>query len=307
MTEENNLQNLKIVDPETKKSLQRIDIQNINISFIEAINKLDYTGLTFKDITALWTDPKSNKFYLEVAKIPVLIKEIFIFEKDNKFFPSAKRSEFNPFMISNYNNNDFYREYEKIVSFKTDYFYIEIMNFLKSNSNDNVNVVELLSSDGATISSLKKKLNMVNFIAVDIDFSSLKKISHSQIICADVNYLPLQNNSIDIFFSNSFHHIPETAQVAWNEVLISLKNNGAFFGVETQGIISKIILNIINFLPYIFIPKKFWEIKNEYNLISNWLSISLQTRFKTLGSDFNLQYRKNLNYIFYKFKKFNEN
>ncbi len=297
---------IKFADPESKKPLTRISIENIKFQIFDAINKLNYVNLEHNDVTALWLNQTDNKYFLEVDYIPIFIKEIYLIKQDNKILISEKRSLFNPFEIMNYNNINFYHNYEKIVNFKTRYFEKKIKSLYSTRNNNLINAVELMSSEGSTIESLKKNINNVKFVALDIDFKALKNTNNYTAVCADVNFLPFENNSIDIFFSNSFHHIPETALNAWEGVYSSLKENGNFYGVETQGLFSKIVLYFFNIFPYTLIPKSFWEIKNEYKLISSWLSIPLNKRFRMSKINFSLKFKKNLFYIFYEFKKKND-
>ena len=114
--------NIKFADPESKKPLIRISIENIKFQISSAINKLNYVNLKHNDVTALWLNQTDDKYFLEVNYIPIFIKEIYLIKQDNEILISEKRSVYNPFEITDYNNINFYHNYEKIVNFKTRYF-----------------------------------------------------------------------------------------------------------------------------------------------------------------------------------------
>ena len=199
-----------------------------------------------------------------------------------------------------------YEQYkEGMAAFKYSFF-LDI--FSKSLKKDMV-VVDLISADGGLIKDLyaagHKVDPSINYIATDIDFSALKLLKEANpninCICADATKVFARESSIDLCFSNSIHHVPDASDIVFTNIENTLTKDGKFVGVESQGLLSRIIILVMFLLPKPLIPKYFSEIYDERHLIKKWLSTSIKRRLKVVRSPRIL--KNKLFHVFYMFEK----
>ena len=182
----------------------------------------------------------------------------------------------------NLTDKDWYTNYDKIVDFKKK----DILKILNSNKNLKGNLVEYLSSSGELITYLKDnaKINLSNFIALDLDFYALKELAQRDpsiiTVCSDATVNIFKDNSISFATSNSMHHIPDHTKDFYKDVNNILEENGIFVGIESQGFLSKFIINIISILPKNIIPYTIKEIHTERHEIKKWLKKSIYKRLE---------------------------
>ena len=182
---------------------------------------------------------------------------------------------------------DWYDEYkEKYVSFKYEYF----GNVLKEALKKDMVVVDLISADGNLIKYLFdigcQRESSVTYIATDIDFSALKSLKETNssinCICSDATKRFATESSLDLCFSNSIHHVPDASDLVFKNIEIALNKGGQFVGVESQGLLSKILILAMFVLPKGLIPKDFIEIYYERHLIKKWLFTPIRQRLKVV-------------------------
>jgi ubiquinone/menaquinone biosynthesis C-methylase UbiE len=222
---------------------------------------------------------EDRKYFYPICSNVVMMLDGYYFHKNQLV---NEKNSFNPFEMFNLTDKDWYTNYDKIVDFKKK----DILKILNSNKNSKGNLVEYLSSSGELITYLKDnaKINLSNFIALDLDFYALKELAERDpsiiTICSDATVNIFQDNSISIATSNSMHHIPDYTKAFYKDVTNILEKDGIFVGIESQGILSKIIINIISILPKKIIPYSIKEIHTERHDIKKWLKKSIYERLE---------------------------
>lgn len=222
---------------------------------------------------------EDRKYFYPICSNVVMMLDGYYFHKNQLI---NEKNSFNPFEMFNLTDKDWYTNYDKIVDFKKK----DILKILNSNKNSKGNLVEYLSSSGELITYLKDnaKINLSNFIALDLDFYALKELAERDpsiiTICSDATVNIFQDNSISIATSNSMHHIPDYTKAFYKDVTNILEKDGIFVGIESQGILSKIIINIISILPKKIIPYSIKEIHTERHDIKKWLKKSIYERLE---------------------------
>ena len=76
------------------------------------------------------------------------------------------------------------------------------------------------------------------------------------------------------------HHIPDYTKSFYSNINRILTKDGMFIGIESQGFLSKIVINIISMLPKKMIPSSIKEIHTERFEIKKWLNKSIYIRLK---------------------------
>ena len=122
-------------------------------------------------------------------------------------------------------------------------------------------------------------------VAVDLNFWALFNGNTSGIhkVCADATIACFGPCSIDCAFSNSMHHIPTQSTRFYRDILVSLKSGGRFVGIETQGLLAKLALNMVLCMPRFAMPHSFRNIDDERNLLREWLRVPIEKRLTDAG------------------------
>ena len=222
---------------------------------------------------------KSNTYYYPICSNVLIFLNGYYF-KNNEFV--HENTSLDPFQMFTTTDKEWYKNYDEIVSFKKN----DILKIVNSNSGLDGTLVEYLSSSGELITYIKKyaQVNIKNYVAVDLDYYALKELAENDpsilTICSDATVDIFRKDSISIGISNSIHHIPEYTKTFYENVYKSLATNGLFIGIESQGFLSKIIINFISGFPRKMIPYVIKEIYNERVFIKKWLGISIFVRLK---------------------------
>lgn len=209
-----------------------------------------------------------------------------------------------PFSIIEDNDAEWYEYYDNIVDFKR----TEIRSNIKGDNLVKKNLVEHMSSSGALIKFLKNTLDddFENYIATDLDFYALKELNEKDkdiiCICCDSTTSIFKKGTISIATSNSVHHVPLLTDNFYTNVYDSLDTDGKFIGVESQGILAKIVIYTIAFLPKWIIPYTFKEIHTEQNLLKSWNSLKILSRLKMIPSE-HINIKKLPFHVVYSFTK----
>lgn len=196
----------------------------------------------------------------------------------------------------------FYNKYSKLVSFKSRFFAKQIRD------EDNT-ILELLSGPGDNIDSISRYIDLSKkeVICLDLDKEALLACKQKgyHVLYKDVNNMELKKESIDLFISNSLHHIPTTVENVLKEQIIpALKDGGRMIGVEGNGPLALFIINCISLLPKFIINRSIIlrEFYNERNEIRNFLKLN----FSNVLSQLNLKkltVKKSFLYLFYVMEK----
>ncbi len=98
-------------------------------------------------------------------------------------------------------------------------------------------ILDLGAGTGLLSQQLTKRFSNSKIICLDFAQQSLKHNSSSSKICANANYLPLLNNSVDMITSNLMMQWCPDLNTLFSECFRVLKNNGLFlfstFGPDT--------------------------------------------------------------------------
>lgn len=197
-----------------------------------------------------------------------------------------------------------YDRYAAFVSFKTRFF----AHFIRPTDK---HVVELLSGPGANMDLLHHftDLSAKKITCLDLDRSALDechKKGYATLFC-DVNNLRSQiaDESIDVFLSNSFHHVPSTVEkVIKEQVMPCLKKGGRLVGVEGYSILAKIFMKLITWLPQSIIKKSLFltEFYAERNEITKFLGLNFEQILRSVNAS-SVKIKKGFVYIFYVIEK----
>jgi hypothetical protein len=291
-------------------TLRRIDVANTSVSFQKNVERLfdeKLWGAPWDKLTGWWTIDQLDHtiYYPEIVGIPVLISDVsFFLFNDGRVEIKSQKPLLNPFAFHENTNPEFYRKYETTVKFKTEYVLSKIPQRARI-------IVELLSSEGITLREIQKKninREVSVFIAVDLDLYALINAQSNGLIavCGDLRNWIFQANCIDFFFSNSMHHIPNDTTLVYQYIIDSLTSSGTFAGIESQGSISKVLLFLIGHFPTPFLPFLLKEIKEEYELLSDWLSIPIEERLRKAKISKEMsELSSNMTHVFYSISKVN--
>lgn len=236
------------------------------------------------DVEFFMANESTSAFYPVCSNVLIFL-EGYYFNSSGKILSNTT---LNPFSIIDENDADWYENYDDIVDFKRN----EIVSRIKAHKSKKENLVEHMSSSGALICFLKNNLkkDFRNYIATDLDFFALKELSERDrdviCICCDSTKSIFKDNVISIATSNSVHHVPDLSDSFYKNVFLSLDNKGKFIGIESQGILAKIIIYTISLLPKKFIPYAFKEIHTEQALLKSWNSKTIKKRLDIIPSAF---------------------
>lgn len=245
---------------------------------------------------------QSNQYFYPVCQGVVIIMEGFFFDSNSKLVGESK---LNPFTQHEETDSNWYDNYANVVSFKNS----EIKEAIRDYGLLEGAVVEYMSSSGALIIDIYQEFKGVFncFIAIDADFIALKKLNktenHVSTICCDATKNIFKENSIAVSMSNSVHHIPEHTNKFYKNIYSSLVDKGMFVGIESQGVLAKWLINIINILPEYVIPYTFKEVHVERALLSQWLKTKVLDRLRFAGIDKNINLKSYMFHIRYLFNK----
>jgi hypothetical protein len=255
-----------------------------NLSFVELNDEyLKNIAQKFENIYQIKVEAfminKGKNYYYPICSNVLMLLNGYYFKDDELVNDNAS---LNPFEMFNSTDKEWYKNYDKIVDFKKK----DILKNINNLDGSNDNLVEYLSSSGELITYLKEhsKVNIKNYIAVDLDYFALKELSESDpsilSICCDATVNIFQENSISIATSNSIHHIPDFTKSFYSDINRILTKDGIFIGIESQGLLSKIVINIVSILPKKIIPYAIKEIHTERFDIKKWLNKSIYARLK---------------------------
>jgi len=222
---------------------------------------------------------EGNAYYYPICSNVLILLNGYYFKDDELVINNGL---LNPFAMFNSTDKEWYKNYDKIVDFKKK----DILENINNLDGSNDNLVEYLSSSGELITFLKKysTANIKNYIALDLDYFALKELAENDSsiisICCDATVNIFQENSISIATSNSMHHIPDYTKSFYSNINRILTKDGMFIGIESQGFLSKIVINIISMLPKKIIPYSIKEIHTERFEIKKWLNKSIYIRLK---------------------------
>jgi hypothetical protein len=271
-------------------------MKNRDFDFLKCLStgdKLSYSGLetehlkniaqkfesTYQiEVDAFLVNESQSHYYPICSNVLMLLNGYYF--RDEQFVND--NAALNPFAMFNSTDKEWYKNYDKIIDFKKK----DILENINNLDGANNNLVEYLSSSGELITFLKKysKIDIKNFIALDLDYFALKELAEEDpsilSICCDARVNIFQENSIAIATSNSMHHIPDFTKAFYSDINRILTKNGMFIGIESQGFLSKIIINMISVLPKKLIPYSIKEIHTERLDIKKWLKKSIYTRLK---------------------------
>lgn len=229
-------------------------------------------------VDAFMVDKGENYFYPICSNVIVMLNGYYF--KESELIND--NSSLDPFEMFNTTDKEWYANYDKIVDFKKK----DTLKIINDRGKSNDNLVEYLSSSGELITYIKEhsKIDIENYIAVDLDYFALKELAERDpsiiAICCDATVNVFQKNSISIATSNSLHHIPDYTKDFYMSLDRILTSDGIFIGIESQGMWSKIIINIISLLPRKIIPYSIKEIHTERVEIKKWLSKSIYDRLR---------------------------
>jgi len=296
--------------PISRGTLRRIDVDNTSVSFKKNVERLfdeKTMGCPWDKLTGWWTIDQLDHtiYYPEILGIPVLIVDAaFLLFNDGRVEIKNPKPILNPFTFHENTNTECYRKYENTMKIKTEYF------LSKTPQRASI-IVELLSSEGVTLREIQKKniyREVSVFIAVDLDFYALVNAQSNGLIavCSDIRNWIFQENCIDFIYSNSMHHIPNDTTLVYQYIIDSLTSSGTFAGIESQGSISKVLLFLIGHFPTPFLPFLLKEIKEEYELLSDWLSIPIEERLRKAKISKEMsELSSNMTHVFYSISKVN--
>lgn len=229
-------------------------------------------------VDAFLVNEGQSCFYPICSNVLILLNGYYF--KDDQLVGDS--TSLDPFAMFKSTDKEWYKNYDKIIDFKKK----DILENINNLDGPHDNLVEYLSSSGELITFLKKysKADIQNFIALDLDYFALKELAEEDSsifsICCDARVNIFQENSIAIATSNSMHHIPDFTQSFYSNIDQILTKNGMFIGIESQGFLSKMIINIISVLPKKLIPYSIKEIHTERLDIKKWLKKSIYARLK---------------------------
>lgn len=249
--------------PSTKRPLERVDPCRFDAPFAA-------WGLDRADLTAWWSEESGTYHYPEVRGIPVLHPDTRL-ERDLSPAPSPPAP--GPFRMRDRTNPEYYERFEALVPFKAEFFASRVRA-------DDAVVVEWLSSTGVTLAALRERRPGATHVAVDLDFHALvaARARGLEAVCADAATEVFAPGRVDFAFSNSLHHLPDRTGTFFAHVRRSLRPGGRFAGVETQGFVSRLLLEAICLWPRPLLPYLFTEIRAERDLLRAWLARRVEDR-----------------------------
>jgi len=187
-----------------------------------------------------------------------------------------------------------------------------LVNFIKPHHRF---FLELFSATGQNVSIIKKVNPNLYCIGIDYSFELCKSGKENGYITinADCKCLPLKKDVFDIVYCNSFHHVATDVVKVLEDSIALLKRGGLLIGVEPYGRLSKILTNIIHFMPNFLIflfPQNFrfyisaikYECRNEG--VIKWYTGFVQRDFKEALTKYDvLLIRRDVLRIYYCIKK----
>ncbi len=231
------------------------------------------------EVFTQWVFNKSGTFAYPVFKdVLILISDMAVAWPQKEFLSAdSKGLSVNPFAFSGATNVCGNEECRRIFNFKTEQF-CDHMPYTSQM------VVEFMSADGNILDCLSLRDSCLR-VAVDLDFWALFNGNTSGIhkVCADATIACFGPCSIDCAFSNSMHHIPTQSTRFYRDILVSLKSGGRFVGIETQGLLAKLALNMVLCMPRFAMPHSFRNIDDERNLLREWLRVPIEKRLTDAG------------------------
>lgn len=253
-------------------------------------------GLPVSQITGWLTNESETKAYPIINDVLILIPEWALNYESKQWSLPTSSLIINPFKDFQGNDQSGYEDFGKVFTFKVKTFQSRLQ------SHDQL-IVEFMSSHAMTLRHLRAAANTIK-VALDLDFWALQNIKDKNIfkICADATKSCFQAGSIDFAFSNSVHHIPASTTEFYSHVYQSLRPQGRFVGIESQGFFAKIALLIVMLMPAFLRTKVLDVVYAEKVLLSQWLSIPVQTRLRKAGISEG-QFIKKLFHVIYSFHR----
>ena len=239
-----------------------------------------FNNIFNKNVECFMANESFSAFYPVCSNVLIFIEGYYFNDKAD----ICGEGLLNPFSIIEDNDSEWYEDYDNVVDFKRK----EIRSNIKGDNLIKKNLVEHMSSSGALIKFLKNDFgdDFENYIATDLDFYALKELNDKDkdiiCICCDSTTSIFKEGTISIATSNSVHHVPLLTDNFYTNVYRSLDTNGKFVGVESQGLLAKIVIYAIAFLPKWIIPYTFKEIHTEQKLLKSWNSLSIFRRLNML-------------------------
>ncbi len=122
--------------------------------------------------------------------------------------------------------------------------------------------LELFTATGQNQEILKSKNSQAVCFGVDYDLELCKAAKGNGFVSvvSDVGKLTFKDESFDLIYSNSFHHVSKLSEECIDDVMKLLKPGGRLVGVEPYGFFSTLSAGIIYFMPDVLInvmPEKF--------------------------------------------------
>jgi hypothetical protein len=252
------------------------------------------------EVTNILVTEDLSRYYFEIKGVVYLSQHFRSYLDCNEFFSSNIPKVVNEEALNWYKN---YRE--NFGSFK----FNEFSKFFDGALVDNMKVLDFISADGNIIDILSERAKhagkAVTFFALDLDFHALKSLKLRQpeviCVCCDATKKAFRTSTFDLVFSNSIHHVPKSTETVFANISEMLNLHGVFSGVESQGLLAKLVVFFISLLPKFLIPNSISEIYNERKLLRSWLSSSLIVRCRSIEG-FHIV-KHTLFHCFYQIKK----
>jgi len=172
-------------------------------------------------------------------------------------------------------------------------------------------ILELFVSSGYNIEILKSKNKKAECYGIDNDKElciQAKKKGYKT-ITTNCNNIPLEDNTFDLIYCNSFHHATKSFNKIFNKSIRLLKKDGLLIGIEPYGIIPRILHSLISKTPD-FIINMFLEDRKTYlkalkheckvDNVLDWYKIKFK---KKINKYYLIHYKRDLLGIWYCIKK----
>lgn len=278
-----------------KISSERFDLhESVKIEFAKLGAPVDRFASWIVNESGTLAYPMIDKVLVLVPALAVRTESKTVRQREGEFLP------LNPFRLNDTNDTHGYEDFGKLFTFK-------VRNFLELAPKDGSVIVEFMSSNAITLRQLPVK-DGGSKIAVDLDYWALDSIpantSEPAIfrICADATRNCFKPNTIDFALSNSIHHIPGHTNEFYSNIYSSLKPGSVFAGIESHGFFAWLALEIVKRFPKPLMPRVFKVIYEEKELLTSWLSRSIDERLAQANVTA-YRAKKTLFHVVYSFKK----
>ena len=226
-------------------------------------------------IENIYQEVNCDSFYAELDGVAYMLKKFTSLSELSKFSLNNISDIVDASAVAWYFN---YKE--NFAKFKYDKF-VEAHNQFESETE--IYVLDFISSDGNLIETFKSEAsNSFNtkYCALDLDYTSLKSLKAKSpdvlCVCADATKKCFSNGKFDMIFSNSLHHVPYHFDATADQIIKYLRKGGYFYGIESQGLLAKIVIHTLSIFPRLLVPYFLSEIYNEKTLIKEWLKNSIK-------------------------------